>query len=108
MVPAEVSGEVQKRGVLFAHAIENADSADLLAGLFLERRFGRRSSRFSEQPEDFAPRASQLSLQRLDQFDRRVKVLLEEMLENLHELWMPQFATFRLRMLLEDIIEGRR
>ena len=63
-------GEFEESGVLFAHIVEDADGAGLFAG----------------QSDDLAPGAAELPLQRLHLRDRRVEMLLEEMVENVHEV----------------------
>ena len=68
-MPAEMPREFEERGVLFAHIVENADRADS----------------FRRQPDDLAPRAAELPLQRLHLRNRQVEVLLKKFLENIHE-----------------------
>ncbi len=69
-------GKFEKGNVLFAHAIENADGADLFVG----------------KANDLAARAAELHLERLDALGRCVKMLLEELFENVHEY---DFQPFR-------------
>src|SRR6266404_234509 len=67
--PAKMLGEFQKRNVLFAHSVQNADRALI----------------FAAQPDDLAARAAKLSLQRLNALHRRAKMLLKKSVENVHE-----------------------
>src|SRR5437879_2898501 len=60
--------EFEEGGVFFADAIENADGPAFLVG----------------QPNDFAAGAAEFALQRHDAVGRRVEMLLEEFLENVH------------------------
>ena len=68
-VPAKMPGKFEERDVLFAHVIQNANRAALFAG----------------KPDDVAPRAAELSLQRLHLRDRCVEMLLKKFFENVHE-----------------------
>ena len=67
-VAAKMFGEFEEGGVFFADAIENADGPAFLVG----------------QPNDFAAGAAEFALQRHDAVGRRVEMLLEEFLENVH------------------------
>ena len=62
-------GKFEESNILFADVIQNADRAELFAG----------------KPDDLAPRAAELALQRLHPLDRRVEMLLKELFENVHE-----------------------
>src|SRR5208283_288580 len=68
---AKVAGEFQERDVLFAHIVKDADGGDFLRS----------------QSDYLPPGAAQLSLQRLRLNDRRVEMLLEQVCQNIHELW---------------------
>ena len=67
-MPAEVSGKLQKRDILFAHWIENAYSA--VAGV--------------RQPDDVAAGPAKLALQRLNALGGLMKMPFEKLLENIH------------------------
>src|ERR1019366_10821503 len=83
-VAAKMPGEFQKSRVLFADVVQNSYGAELAAG----------------QPNDLAPRAAELALQRLHPFHREVEMLLEECFESVHECGVPKPATTK------DITEG--
>ena len=68
-MPAKMPGKFEKGDVLFAHVVQNADRAGRSAG----------------QPDDLAPGAAELALQRQYLLGRRVEMLLEELFENVHE-----------------------
>src|SRR6202040_170087 len=68
-VAAKMLGKLQKRHVLFTHAIQNANRGPLFAG----------------KPDDLPPRTAKLALQRLNPLHRRAKMLLKEPVENVHE-----------------------
>ena len=63
---AKMSGEFKEGGVFFAHAVEDADGADSCVG----------------QTDDFAAGTTELALERDDALGRSVKMVLEELLEN--------------------------
>ena len=86
-MPAKVAGKFKKRGVLFANVIQNSDRADRLRLV--------PASVLAGQANDFSPRTSQLSLQSLNPRDRRMEVLLEKMLEKVHELGIRSLQTRR-------------
>src|ERR1039458_5865410 len=65
---AKVTRKFQEGDVLFAHIVENADRADLLAG----------------KPDDLSPRTAELALQRLRPLHRRVEMPLKQSVENFH------------------------
>src|SRR5208282_5815590 len=67
-VPAKMPGKFEEGDIFFAHAIQNANRADL----------------FAEKPDDLAPRASKLALERLHSLDRRMEMLFKKLLENVH------------------------
>src|ERR1700738_1796285 len=66
--PSKMLREFQKRNVLFAHPVQNAD----------------RAVSFAAQPDDLAARAAKLSLQRLNALHRRAKMLLKQFVEYVH------------------------
>ena len=59
---AKMAGKLEKGDILLAHGVENADGALPRAG----------------KPDDDAPRAAELALQRLHALGRRLEMLLEE------------------------------
>jgi hypothetical protein len=65
----EVPGKFEESDVFFTHVIQDPNRTRSSAG----------------QPEDFPSRAAEFSLQRHHLFSRRVKTLLEKLLENVHE-----------------------
>jgi len=67
-MPPEVPREFQERFVFFAHIIENPNGAGFP----------------SAEPDNPAPRAAELALQRLHALDGRMKMLFEEFFENIH------------------------
>src|SRR5580692_1218829 len=73
---AKVPRELDEGEVLFAHGVENANGGVARAG----------------QPDDDAPRASELALKRLHALRRRMKVLLEEAFQCVHER-LPCFSS---------------
>ena len=66
---AKVPGKLQESNILFAHVVQNANDAEI----------------FASKTNNAAPRPSELTLQRLYPHDRRVEMLLEEFLENVHK-----------------------
>jgi hypothetical protein len=70
-MPAKMPREFEERDVLFAHVVQNSDGGDLPA----------------RQPYNFAPRAAELPLQRLHLLHRYPEVLLEETVENVHDVY---------------------
>ncbi len=71
-MPAKMPGKFKKGDVLFAHVVQNADRAESAAG----------------QPDDLAPRAAELALQRLHLLGRRVEMLLKKLFRT--SMKMPQ------------------
>src|SRR5712664_1577576 len=65
---AKMLGEFQEGGVLFAHAIQNANGAGALVG----------------KADDLAPRAAKFAVQRLHPLHRPVKMLLKQPVQNVH------------------------
>ena len=72
-----MAGECEESDVLFSHAIQNANRADLVAS----------------QPDNHPSRPAQLSLQRLYLRRRSVKALLKQLLKNVHNLIFTSTAT---------------
>jgi hypothetical protein len=65
-VAAKTTGELDKRKILFAHAVQDPDRRVVIVS----------------ESDDVASRSAEISLQRLHPRGRSVKVLLEELLEN--------------------------
>jgi hypothetical protein len=65
-VAAKMFGKGEEGGVFFADVVENADGGAEAGG----------------EADNFAAGASEFTLKRLDVLDRRVKMLLEEIFEN--------------------------
>jgi hypothetical protein len=73
---AKMPGELEKCKVLFAHGVENANGGVARAS----------------QPDNIAPRATELALKRLHVLSRQMKVLLEEAFKSVHER-LPCFSS---------------
>src|SRR6185312_235361 len=69
---AKVHRELQESGILFPHAIQDSNRTLTSVG----------------QSNDAATRTSQLTLQRLDSFYWGMKILLEKLAEDVHEMRM--------------------
>src|SRR6202008_5160219 len=67
--PAKMLRELEKGDVLFAHGIQDADSADALTC----------------QPHNGAPRAAELALERVYLFRLEPVMLFEEPFQNFHD-----------------------
>ena len=88
-VPAKMPGKLKERDVLFAYVVQNSNGAELLTG----------------QPDDFTPRTAELALKWLHPSDRRVEMLLEEFLENVHDYDFQRDGGRRVPNRHEDITE---
>jgi hypothetical protein len=69
-VTAKMFGEFKEGGVFFADTVENADGVVFLIG----------------EPDDFAAGTAEFALERDDALGRCVKMLFEELLENVHSV----------------------
>src|SRR5579862_2514633 len=70
MMPPKMPGEFDEGGILLAHSVQNTN----------------RAGAFIRQPHDAAPRTSEFALQRLYLRGRRMKMLLKQSFENVHEI----------------------
>ena len=74
---AEVAGKLEERDVLLAHRVDEC----------------RWRGAFACQPQNDAPRAAKLALERRHIPRRRAKVLFEEAFQNIHGNWREALRT---------------